>query len=380
MSTGSEPLSIADSKTYLPYIDGLRGIAVLMVLAVHTSQRVGNIAPGSFHFSIVEELINAGARGVELFFLLSAFTLFRSSKVKYDEELNPRRNFYIRRAFRILPMWWSAITLYTLFGGGTFGASIPSYLMYFGFIRFLPGVDVFPLGWTIFVEETFYLFLPLIFGFIANIRRAGLFFILALALSIIWKELTYHFDISNQNAFVELFPLNHWYGFALGILLFYAQDNEFVKHRILQNSRSWRILDVLTVFVLFFVVRESRAAASFGLALFFLVTSSEYTILGKMCRLKLLKYFGVCCYSIYLLHFFVLDSTDGLKQQLLDFLGLGDASVEIRFLIWFPIVALINLMLGMLLFRYLEKPCVQLSKKVIHTLEMRRLATIQDQP
>src|SRR6266545_836414 len=99
------PETIADPAIHLPAIDGLRGIAVLMVLAVHTSQRVGNVGLDAFQFPIIGEFVNAGARGVELFFLLSAFTLFRSSKAKYSQETNPRRNFYIRRAFRILPLW-----------------------------------------------------------------------------------------------------------------------------------------------------------------------------------------------------------------------------------------------------------------------------------
>ena len=112
-----EPQTIADPAIHLPAIDGLRGIAVLMVLAVHTSQRVGNVGLEVFRFPLIGEFINAGARGVELFFLLSAFTLFRSSRTKYSEESNPRRNFYIRRAFRILPLWWMAVTLYALWGG-----------------------------------------------------------------------------------------------------------------------------------------------------------------------------------------------------------------------------------------------------------------------
>ncbi len=111
-----DPQAIADPALHVPAIDGLRGIAVLMVLAVHTSQRVSNVGLEAFHFSLIGEFVNAGARGVELFFLLSAFTLFRSSKAKYSEECNPRRNFYIRRAFRILPLWWMAVTLYALWG------------------------------------------------------------------------------------------------------------------------------------------------------------------------------------------------------------------------------------------------------------------------
>ena len=53
--------------------------------------------------------LQAGARGVQLFFMLSAFTLFASSKVRFARDRFPALNFYVRRAFRILPLWWAAV-------------------------------------------------------------------------------------------------------------------------------------------------------------------------------------------------------------------------------------------------------------------------------
>jgi peptidoglycan/LPS O-acetylase OafA/YrhL len=221
--------SIADKNIHLASIDGLRGIAVLMVLAVHTSQRVGNVAIGSFSSPTLEQFINAGARGVQLFFLLSAFTLFRSSKIKFDREMWPRRNFYIRRAFRILPLWWLVTALYTVLGNGDFMASVPSFLMYFGFIRYAPGVDIFPLGWSIFTEETFYLLLPLIFGFVTSIRRACMFFMALLSLALVWRVFAPSFSVPNQGEFIFLFPLSHWFCFGLGILLFLIYEQKSWK-------------------------------------------------------------------------------------------------------------------------------------------------------
>lgn len=55
--------------------------------------------------------------------------------------------------------------------------------------------------------------------------------------------------------------------------------------------------------------------------------------------------------------------TDGLKGLLFQAIDLSDAAVEMRFLIWFPCVALLSLAICMLVFRFIEKPCVDLGKK-----------------
>ena len=94
-------------------------------------------------------------------------------------------------------------------GGRGVSESLLSYLLDFGFIRYLPGVAVFPLGWTIFVEETFYLFLPIIFGFIVSLRRAVAFFVGMVGVSIIWLKAGLHFGIPTANTFLYLFPLAH---------------------------------------------------------------------------------------------------------------------------------------------------------------------------
>src|ERR1700750_1903647 len=92
---------------HLGQLDSLRGIAVLNVLLVHS---VYWSDKRQLHPHAIAEALYAGQRGVQLFFLVSAFTLFLSFE-KRRRELRPTLNFFIRRIFRITPMFWLATIL-----------------------------------------------------------------------------------------------------------------------------------------------------------------------------------------------------------------------------------------------------------------------------
>jgi exopolysaccharide production protein ExoZ len=87
--------------------DFLRGLAILGVIIVHTSQSF------SSGISIVDHFAGFGRFGVQLFFLISACTMCHMWKLR-EGESSPVINFYIRRFFRITPLFWLAIPLYLL--------------------------------------------------------------------------------------------------------------------------------------------------------------------------------------------------------------------------------------------------------------------------
>ena len=94
-----------DSRHY-DWIDSLRGYAILLVIAVHATQ-VCKLP------EVVQTFLNQGARGVQLFFVVSAVTLMMSWRARQDGVLA----FYKRRFFRIAPMWWLAIIFWVLLQG-----------------------------------------------------------------------------------------------------------------------------------------------------------------------------------------------------------------------------------------------------------------------
>ena len=102
----------SDIKKYA-FIDALRGMAILGVILVHSSQLV---APTN---ATLLWVMREGARGVQLFFVASALTLCMSWMTRNSHEKFPIRNFYIRRFFRIAPMFYIAILIYISMKGGT---------------------------------------------------------------------------------------------------------------------------------------------------------------------------------------------------------------------------------------------------------------------
>jgi peptidoglycan/LPS O-acetylase OafA/YrhL len=143
--------------TYRPELDGIRGIAILLVLAGHLY-----IEP-------------SGRLGVALFFVLSGFLI--TSLLQSEEARTGTislRRFYIRRARRLLPALFAlvVVTAGVLWGLGR-SAEIPldsaAALFYFADVVGAVGLGLGLLGhtWSLAVEEQFYLVWP------ASLRRLG---------------------------------------------------------------------------------------------------------------------------------------------------------------------------------------------------------------
>ncbi len=94
-------------SSQLDSIDALRGIAVLGVIVIHAAN-VPHVP------NTIWNLALPGQRGVQLFFIVSAFTLFLSRERRPDEA-HPDRNFFLRRFFRLTPMFYLATVLACLF-------------------------------------------------------------------------------------------------------------------------------------------------------------------------------------------------------------------------------------------------------------------------
>ncbi len=153
---------------YFPALDGLRGLAVLMVLVYHCPRLP---LPG------VPQVQMAGDTGVDVFFVLSGFLitmlLLRDRRGTGASTQSLLGQFYIKRVLRIFPLYYLAIGLYWLkvhvspdpLAVGLYNDFLP-YISTYTIDAALGwghgGFPAFGIAWSLGVEEKFYLLWPFV--------------------------------------------------------------------------------------------------------------------------------------------------------------------------------------------------------------------------
>ncbi|HTZ08661.1 MAG TPA: acyltransferase [Acidimicrobiales bacterium] len=157
-----------------PCFDGLRAMAAVLVVLLHTSFLSGftERSPYGIYTSRFDV-------GVSVFFLISGFLLYRPFAVAHLAGTGPPSTgrFWVRRLLRILPGYWLAfiVTSYVLHTN-TVLPGWRSLLIYLGLVQIYFGTHAatgLTQAWTLCTEMSFYLFLPLYAALVAVRRRAG---------------------------------------------------------------------------------------------------------------------------------------------------------------------------------------------------------------
>lgn len=179
------------------FIDGLRGIAILMVIACHHFY-VNPAAGPAVQFA--GSLFGACGRGVVLFFALSGFLIawpFWKRKVGQSPQAVPPG--YARRRFwKIYPPLALSVIVFTIWklaetGDASFVGTAGRWLSGLAFLLPVDG-RLNPVMWSLAVEVQFYLFLPLFFLVCRRLRpvaclgMTGVFFLLIPVVARIWMR------------------------------------------------------------------------------------------------------------------------------------------------------------------------------------------------
>ncbi|HEX2853191.1 MAG TPA: acyltransferase [Opitutaceae bacterium] len=175
----AEKKPVAHSPGHIDALDGIRGLAILLVLAHHF---FGYDVRHIWWLDLVFKFVGYGWCGVDLFFVLSGF-LITGILLKTKTSAHYFRNFYMRRTLRIFPLYYGcllvALILLPALGwnvGRQPGTAGQSWYWLYGTNLLISlqgswettGSAFFRVGhfWSLAVEEHFYLVWPFVVYFV----------------------------------------------------------------------------------------------------------------------------------------------------------------------------------------------------------------------
>lgn len=354
-------------------LEGIRGLAILMVLVVHCIEITGNSAWATW----TNALVRSCWLGVDLFFVLSGYLITRIL-IETREKPNFFKNFFARRALRIFPayylylavvFWFLPAWIPALQGGDVRGWALPNFLYLQNFVMVIEGMESPWRGlnhlWSLAVEEQFYLIWPLLV-WATPLRKLewlslGMIFVawsfkFGLLTLNDWPMASYVLMPSRMDALAagswvaarihaseDRLPTPIWIRFlvAFAVLILIGM---FIRYHGLRLSGAYRI-----------VLITSSAALGFGALLYVCITRRLRPVI--LCSLPL-QIMGRYSYGIYLIHIAVIDLLHvGLQRTLISALGANPGLLLSAF-----ITIIVTIAMAAIMFHLYEEPFLRLKR------------------
>jgi peptidoglycan/LPS O-acetylase OafA/YrhL len=163
----------------VPALDGVRGLAALMVVLTHVGYQTGAVVHGA-HGALLARF----DVGVALFFVLSGFLLYRPwlAAAAVGRRAPDVRSYLRRRGVRILPAYWLVLIVVLLLPARSTLTSADT-LTNLTLTQVYPGhlLPDYTQTWSLCTEAAFYVLLPLVAGLLARHRRRRIAWVALLA-------------------------------------------------------------------------------------------------------------------------------------------------------------------------------------------------------
>jgi len=336
-------------NTRILELDGLRGLAVLMVVLWHYVGAIIDPSLGAWAATLAQSLV-LGRTGVDLFFVLSGFLI---TGIVLDRTQQARRflgAFYVRRALRILPPYLLLVGVFWVVvaagvSNHAFNAETPLWrhltftqnLWMAEHGRWGPGA--ISVTWSVAIEEQFYLFFPPLLLLLP--RRCVPTVLLSLAAaSIVYRFLSYDGPSTAFTAYVTT-PAR-LDALSLGGLLAWAWRDAGSRSWLQANKRVPYALAAIGAVLLpalaFFIARDlgwhmfywgHTYLSVFFVAALTTVLLARDTTLGGILRGRWLRFAGGISYSVYLFHPLVLSCAFLLAARTEQIRNVSDALIVV---------------------------------------------------
>jgi peptidoglycan/LPS O-acetylase OafA/YrhL len=326
-------------QTKLIALDTLRGLAALSVFIYH------------FHSIFQDKVVlptglkligHAGHIGLDMFFVLSGFLIFRSL---YLHGIN--KEYFIRRFLRIAPIYYFSLFCVLALVDHTYFTSLQGLWNILSHLLFLQSFSagtyygINPVLWSLSVELLFYLFLP-IFFLVTKCKNSRIVIgsLLMIAISLLYRlEITVfydHWDATKRIIYTENL-LGRFDQFAFGILaslitlkiemakITGKKIANFIKTAGLmciicgtggvilgmtvfeKYQAGFRDILSLQVFLHFFI-GLSAALLIFGLG-------NSFSAISKIVGNRIFAFLGLISYSFYIWHYLIIKAVLNLSQK-----------------------------------------------------------------
>jgi peptidoglycan/LPS O-acetylase OafA/YrhL len=358
-------------------LDGLRGIAIGLVIAYHM------LAP----VPILKPIFGMGWSGVDLFFVLSGF-LLGGLLLDQRDAPNLLKVFYTRRICRIFPLYFALIACYWLALQAP-QPQFPPWVSIFASDRAIPvwsyatfthnfyaarnlnlGANFVSATWSLAVEEQFYLILPFLIRSVSQ-RRLPLLLLLGIVAAPVCRFACIHLAGNPVAAYV-LLPCRADALF-LGVLGAWLCRSQSAMERMRRSSPG---RFALVCFALVLVLNGlcpnmlDYPMATLGytflgvfyLSLLLLVVLDKSSRLARFCRLPGLRMLGRVSYFMYMVHHPMLQLGHAL------FVGetVANSQVPVGAVVVACVTMVFTLILADVSWRLFEQPIIDLGHSMTY--------------
>ena len=367
-------MALKVSSGWLPQLDGLRGISILMVLTAHVP------VPGWHELQ--------GGYGVTVFFVLSGF-LITGLLLREEQDTGGISlfSFYIRRAFRLFPLYYLVLAVYCVLifvlglhpdGRAGFTDALPWYVFYLQDIPYFRdrshsgGFIPVPFyqSWSLGIEEKFYLLWPIVAFRALRNQRARMALAVGAVLFFSAARFVY------QGRYIFPYAAISW-GCLLGLLY----DSGAIRNKLNVWLSSWRAYSVLLTWPLLHALvafstlplgvrlaAELAYPASIALVI---LASLHSTLLGRVFSFAPLAVLGRYSYCIYLIHLLVRQSAERILHKM--GIGIGNG------LLVFLLTVLLSTAGASILYFAIESRFREMGRRIARS-HIRKPASIEPHP
>jgi peptidoglycan/LPS O-acetylase OafA/YrhL len=354
------------NKDRLVYLDAFRGLSALWVMLFHYNHYFGKEWAKP---NYLQQVLENGYLGVAFFFVISAFSMGLSSDKHKEDSIV---YFYIRRFFRIAPLYYLIliIGIAFLYGVSSYSGLFLNVFFAFNFFEKHYTGMVWA-GWTLGIEMPFYLIFPFLWKGIGKYKELGFFVFTIIASVAIYYHYCAFKDVDNGVFWVLSF-FRFFMVFIMGIWVYiFSKKLQHMPNAHMIGNLLFLIGLVLLILKVFNICELAFKYESFYSGFFFslMLLGASISNNNHILNTRFLRWLGKNSYSIYLIHTIIINRFDSYSYNSLRY---RTQSIEIAYFLTMIFTIFATFFLSEIAWRLIEKPGIKLGNHLVQKLKLKK--------